>query len=333
MTTQPHTLVLGATGGIGYAVTENLLARQLPVTILVRDRAKAQKLFGNASTLTIIEGDVEDAALLKQLAADKPFIFHGINYPYHQWFGRMETATRNVIEAASPDTTIVFPGNVYNFGNASVPIREDAQPGTNTRKGNLRIELEGMLEEAARAGRCRVLTVRLPDFWGPNVMNDAVRSIFEGALTGKPMLWLATIDQPHQSVYTPDAAEVVVRLMLEGPAKNYQVWNYGGRTFSSMRSFFKQVTALTGKPLRTTVYSRWAITLLGLFMPIMRELKEMLYLYENTIQLDDQALRAHWPDFRETPLPTALTDTLSWFARHQLKQDFKPVAVRDKHPA
>ncbi len=105
-----NTLVLGATGSIGYAVTVNLLARQLPVTILVRSRAKAVALFPNAPTLTIVEGDAQDMSLLSKLAADKNFIFHGINYPYNKWFGNMDTVTQKVIDAASINhATIVFP--------------------------------------------------------------------------------------------------------------------------------------------------------------------------------------------------------------------------------
>ncbi len=71
-----------------------------------------------------------------------------------------------------------------------------------------------MLERAANAGTCHVLNVRLPDFWGPNVLNEGVKPIFVNALTGKALPWLINIDIPHQSVYTPDAAEIIVRLML-----------------------------------------------------------------------------------------------------------------------
>ncbi len=110
--------MLGSTGSIGYAVAANLLARHLPVTILVRNRAKADALFPNQPTLTIVEGDAQDAELLNRIAADKTHIFHGINYPYNEWFGNMDTVTQKVIDAASMNkATIVFPGNVYNFGN------------------------------------------------------------------------------------------------------------------------------------------------------------------------------------------------------------------------
>lgn len=323
-------LVLGATGSIGYTVTANLLARRLPVTILVRNRAKAQALFPNEPTLTIIEGDVQDAALLNRTAVGKAFIFHGINYPYDKWFGNMDTATQKVIDAAAQNhATIVFPGNVYNFGNTEEPIREDSRPAPCTRKGQLRVEIEAMLEQAANAEKCRVLNVRLPDFWGPNVLNEGVKPIFENALNGKALPWILNADIPHQSVYTKDAAEIIVRLMLQpvslqSTAKPYEVWNYGGTTVPSVRSWFEQVSMLTGKPLKIQVYSRFIVNLLGLFMPVLREVKEMLYLYENTILLDDAKVLALFPDFRPTPMKQALTETLAWFAEHQLKRSFTP---------
>lgn len=331
MNTTINTLVLGATGSIGYAVAANLLARQLPVTILVRNRAKAEALFAQVPTLTIIEGDVQDAALLTRIAAGATHIFHGINYPYNEWFGNMDTATQKVIEAAAQHrATIVFPGNVYNFGHSKEPIREDSHPAPITRKGQLRVDIEAMLERAADEGRCPVLNVRLPDFWGPNVLNAGVKPIFEGALTGKAMPWLLNVDIPHQSVYTNDAAEIIVRLMLreaEQPSSTpYEVWNYGGQTLPSMRWFFGQIAALTGKPLKVQVHSRLVLRFLGLFLPVIREVQEMLYLYENTILLDDKKVRATFPDFRETPIDQALTETLTWFAEHQLNRSFTPAS-------
>lgn len=341
-TTTFHTLILGATGSIGYAVTTNLLARRLPVTILVRNRAKADALFPNEPTLTIVEGDVQDAALLNRISADQDFIFHGINYPYNKWFGNMDTATQKVIDAAAQNhATILFPGNVYNFGNTNEPIR-DSEPDRMSarpcsRKGQLRVEIEAVLEQAATAGRCRVINVRLPDFFGPNVLNEGVKPIFENALNGKALPWLVNADIPHQAVYTKDAAEIIARLMLKEQGERserttapYQIWNYGGTVVPSTRTWFGQISALTGKPLTVQIYSRFLVSLLGLFMPVLREVKEMLYLYENTILLDDRKVLNQFPDFRPTPMNQALTETLAWFAEHELKRTFAPVINTSK---
>ncbi len=64
-----------------------------------------------------------------------------------------------------------------------------------------------------------------------------------------------------------------------------------------MRSWFEQISAITVKPLKTQVYSRFIISVLGLFVPVMREVKEMLYLYENTILLNDDKVLCRLPRF------------------------------------
>ncbi|MDX5436676.1 MAG: NAD(P)H-binding protein, partial [Pontibacter sp.] len=56
-------LVLGGTGSIGYAFTQELLQHQEQVTLLVRNKQKAQKLFAQWPTLQRIEGDAQDGEL------------------------------------------------------------------------------------------------------------------------------------------------------------------------------------------------------------------------------------------------------------------------------
>lgn len=333
MNSSPRILVLGATGSIGYAVAANLLGKGWPVTVLVRSVDKARQLFAAAPNLTIEQGDVQDLPRLLAVSRGHDVLFHGINYPYNEWEGNMARATANIIQAAQAQcATVVLPGNIYNFGNAAAPIREDTKPNPCTRKGALRVALEAQLAEAARAGHCRVLTVRLPDFWGPAALNAGTIPIFEGALTGKAMPWLANADIPHQFVYTPDAAEIISRLLLAGaPQQPYEVVNYGGTTVPSVRSFFAQIAAAAGQPMRLMVIKPWQVALLGLFQPVVREVREMLYLYQHPVVLDDAAVRQRFPDFRTTPLSAAIATTLRWFAEHRLSQVLEPAA--DKQAA
>ena len=90
-------LVLGSTGSIGYAFTKILIDNKIQTTILVRNKEKAVKLFGNTDLLEIIRGDVLDLSKLKEISKDKEFILHGINYPYDQWEGNMPAATENIV--------------------------------------------------------------------------------------------------------------------------------------------------------------------------------------------------------------------------------------------
>lgn len=306
-------LILGSTGSIGYAFTENLISKNIPVTILVRDPKKAENLFKGSPIVEIIEGDVQDLSLLKQISKDKKYIFHGINYPYNKWYGNMDTATQKVIEAASQNQgMIIFPGNVYNYGNIPV-IKEDSPEKPCSKKGALRVEIEKMLRDAAQAGKCKVLNVCLPDFWGPNVLNEGIRPIFENALNRKALPYMIRTDIPHQLVFTKDAAEIMVRLMQRGITEPYEKYNYGGQIQPDMKSFLNRISRLANAPEKISVHSKWIFSILGLFLPMLKEVKEMLYLFEGTVILDDSKVRKIFPDFRETPLDEAIMETLNWF--------------------
>ncbi|KAJ2958030.1 hypothetical protein NQZ79_g6375 [Umbelopsis isabellina] len=52
--------ILGATGGVGAQVVKELLERQVPTTVLVRDPSKAASLFGKQDNLNIVQGDYDN---------------------------------------------------------------------------------------------------------------------------------------------------------------------------------------------------------------------------------------------------------------------------------
>ncbi|MFT2009044.1 NAD-dependent epimerase/dehydratase family protein [Pontibacter sp. 13R65] len=312
-----HYLVLGATGSIGYAFTQELLAQQEQVTLLVRNIRKAHKLFGAHPTLKIVEGDANNLQLLKELGAGVTHIFHGINYPYPEWQGNMHRVTGNIIEAAAVSkATILFPGNIYNYG-LTKNITESSPQAPCSRKGRIRAELEQMLQKAAEAGTCQVINVRLPDFWGPNVVNEGIAPIFKGALAGKAMPWLIRNDIPHQLVYTPDAAAAIYQLSKlpqEGP---YALYNFAGEVVPSIKAWQEQIATVAGSQPKHRLYGKRLVNMLSLAMPLMKEIKEMAYLWDNTLLLHDNKLRQALPQLNLTPMPKAIAETLDWFRANQ----------------
>ncbi|WP_299756695.1 NAD-dependent epimerase/dehydratase family protein [uncultured Pontibacter sp.] len=308
-------LVLGGTGSIGFAFTQELLRHQEQVALLVRNKQKALKLFGPQPTLQLIEGDAQDGELLKKLGAEATHIFHGVNYPYGKWQGNMERVTQHVIEAAAINkATIFFPGNIYNFGLIKV-IAEETSPNPTTKKGAIRVKLEQLLRQAAEQNQCRVITLRLPDFWGPNVMNEGIAPVFRGALAGKPMPWLYRNDIPHQLVYTPDAAHAFYELAKLPQQAAYTEYNYAGEVVPSTKQWQAQIAEIAGTQAKYKVYPGWLFKWMGLFSPNMREISEMGYLWQNTILLNDEKLRHTLPNLKRTPMQQAIAETLAWHRR------------------
>ncbi len=309
-------LVLGATGSIGFAFTKQLLEQGIRATILVRNRQKAERLFNNDPLLEIIVGDVTDPTKLNEVSSDKHVIFHGINYPYHKWEEFMKPVTRNVIGAARQNNaTILFPGNIYSFGNVSEKITEASIPTPTTEKGKLRLELLQTLETATQQGNCKVIVVRLPDFFGPNVTNGLIKPIFGNAAKKKPIEWLINADVPHQFVYTPDAAKVFFRLMNEAELPDYFLINYAGTVVPSIRDLGKTIGQITGGPEKVKVNSKFILGILSWFIPVIKELKENYYQFENAVLLDDSKLKKRFSNLRPTKMETAISETVEWFGK------------------
>jgi len=315
-----HFLVLGANGSIGYAVTKALLSREIETTILVRDAARATKLFGIDPHLRVVMGDANDPELLRQLAMGKSHIFHGLNTPYEKWAKDMPWFTQYVIEAAeAAEAQLIFPGNNYNYGASTQPISEITPFQPNNDLGRARVRLEKQMKEASQLKRIQTLVVRLPEVWGPNVCNQSFEPVFAAALRGKAIPWLFNIDVAQQMIYNMDAGKAIVSLALKERHKAYEVVNVGGQLFSSMRDFFQKLSDNLQKPLKTKVMTGKTVALLARFHSGLKQVKTLAYKYNKTIMLDDALFQAKLPDFEYTDSETAMEETLRWFHNHRLR--------------
>ncbi|GAB3821617.1 hypothetical protein GCM10028895_24130 [Pontibacter rugosus] len=169
-----------------------------------------------------------------------------------------------------------------------------------------------MLQQASEQDTCKVINLRLPDFWGPNVVNEGITPIFKGALAGKPMPWLYRNDIPHQLVYTPDAARVYYELAKLPQLQPYAVYNFAGEVVPSIKQWQAQIAAVAGTVATYKLYPGWLFKVMGVFSPGMREISEMGYLWQHTLLLNDKKLYCALPGFRLTPMPQAIEETLGW---------------------
>jgi uncharacterized protein YbjT (DUF2867 family) len=69
------TTVIGATGRTGTVIVQQLLAEDRPVRVLVRDPAKARRLFGDAPGLQIAQVPLDDPARLRSALAGSETVF------------------------------------------------------------------------------------------------------------------------------------------------------------------------------------------------------------------------------------------------------------------
>jgi nucleoside-diphosphate-sugar epimerase len=279
----------------------------------VRDAERARRRLGElADPVELIAGDVQDRDALTAAAQGTGAIVHGVNYPYDRWVPHMENATRNVVAAArAAGADVVFPGNVYGLApHYEEPLDETHPNDAPSRKGALRVELEALLAGLAEEEGTRVLVVRANDYFGPTVRNGLVDPIFGNAAAGKAMKVLGNPDVAHEMVFVPDLARATVELMDLEDRPSFEVVNVGGYAEPTFRDFLERVARLAGSPPKVRAAPRFVLRVLGLFNGVVRELGEMMYLFENPLLLSDRKLRTLLPDFRYTPVDEAIAATL-----------------------
>lgn len=307
-------LVLGATGGIGGEMVRQLLAAGWQVRALTRGELPSPRNDG----VTWLRGDAMLRADVLAASAGCAVIVHAVNPPgYRDWDKLVLPMLANTIAAAQAQgATIVLPGTVYNYGADAFPVlTEDAPQRPATRKGAIRVELEARLERAS-GGSARVLIVRAGDFFGPHAGN----SWFAQGLVkpGQPVRAITYPGQEgigHQWSYLPDVARTMVALLAVRerlpPFARFHLaghWDHDGRQMTN--TIARVVAQATGKAPQVKPFPWWLMALVAPFVATLRELREMRYLWQTPVRMDNARLLAVLGQEPHTPLDLAVRATL-----------------------
>ena len=307
-------LVLGATGGIGGEMVRQLRAAGWRVRALARGELPSPRNDG----VIWLRGDAMVAADVLAASQGCAVIVHAVNPPgYRDWDKLVLPMLDNSIAAARLEhATIVLPGTIYNYGSDAFPVLlEDAAQQPSTRKGAIRVELEARLQRASAQG-ARVLIVRAGDFFGPQAGN----SWFAQGLV-KPGQPVRTVQYPgrpgigHQWSYLPDVARAMVELLairagLPAFARFHLAghWDHDGRQMTA--AIARVVQQATGRAPRIKPFPWWLMNLAAPFVATLRELREMRYLWQTPVRMDNAKLLAALGHEPHTPLDEAVRATL-----------------------
>ena len=311
--TRPVALVLGATGGVGGALAEALVARGYRVRAMHRHPA-AQSL--KLPSYEWVQGDAMVAEDVLRAADGARLIVHGVNPPgYRNWGELVLPMIDNTIAAArAVGARILMPGTIYNYGPDAFPLISEDSPQTPVSiKGGIRVELERRLEQASEEG-VSVILVRAGDFFGPNAGNNWFA---QGMVTpGKPVGFVINPGRKgvgHAWAYLPDVAETFMQLLEKAdqlPA--FARFHMDGFFDQDGTLMVQAIGRAVGKPqIRAWSFPWWLAGLARPFVPLMRELHEMRYLWKTTIRLDNRLLVKYLGQEPRTPLDEAVTATLA----------------------
>ena len=235
-------------------------------------------------------------------------IINGLNPPnYHNWAQTIPAITRQVIAAAkASNATVIIPGNIYNFGNQAGLLDQNTQQRPNTRKGQIRVDME----KAYAASGVQTIILRAGNFIDPQ-SNDDLMSLLYMRDISKGRLTTAGDPEAKQTyAYLPDWALAALALAEKRKElAKFEDVPFPGHTFT-INQLRDTVRTAIRRPIKITQFPWWLMAVLGPFWEMAREMKEMRYLYSMPHQISGTKFEQLLSDFRPTDLDSVMLCSL-----------------------
>ncbi len=299
-------VVLGGSGAAGSAVVKALRNQGKEVRAVSRNQPK------NLPAATEwLPADIGDATNLRAVLDNASVIYHCAQPEYGKWAAQFPAMNTKILTAVeSVGAKLVFADNLYMYDSSQGAINEQSAQNPISKKGAIRKQLATQLLEWHRAGRVEVAIARGSDYYGPGVHGSSTgEEFFQRILEGKPAQWAGRADQPHAMTFVDDFARALVKLG-ETPSASGRAWVIPTADALTVKAFATLIAEVAGKPDKgVSALPGWAMPLLGLFVPIMRELYDIRYQTEQPFIVDGRTFAKTF-DFEPTSHLDAIRTTL-----------------------
>jgi len=300
-------LVLGAAGRLGYAAAEAFRIAGWSVTSLVRP--------GSAHRAPRGTKIVETIDRLEAIAAARgaDVVLHALNPPFKTWRRMALAQAYSAIEVAeTAGATLMFPGNVYNYGAGMPGVIDETTPlQPTTRKGDIRAEIEQRMQEAAERG-VRTIVLRSGDFFGSG-RGSWFDLVITKQLARNEVTYPGPLDVVHEWAYVPDLAAAMVRLAEKRERLGvFETFGFSSHavTGRTLVDAIAKASARNSRDLKVRQMQWWMIKVLSPFFALPRELSELDYLWNVPHRIAGDKLKAMIGQVPHTPLETAVKRAL-----------------------
>jgi nucleoside-diphosphate-sugar epimerase len=300
--------ILGANGTIGSVLAQELIQYTDKIRLVSRNPKKVNP--GDE----LFPADLSDASSVDKAIAgsDVVYLLVGFDYNIKIWQDKWPKLMRATIESCiRHHAKLVFFDNVYPYAKEAIPhMTEESPIDPPSKKGIVRTEIAAMLLDAVKSGKLTALIARSADFYGPkNDKSFLIEVVLKNLEKGKNPNWFINADKTHSFTYTPDAAKATALLGNTPDAYN-QVWHL---PTDNARITGRQMAKIFMDEMNVqknvSVMPMWLIKALGIFVPFMREMPEMMYQYDRDYFFDSSKFEKRF-NIKPTPYAEGVRKTI-----------------------
>jgi nucleoside-diphosphate-sugar epimerase len=277
--------ILGANGTIGSVLAKELMKYTDKIRLVSRNPKKVNE------SDELFPADLSNQGVVDQAieGSDVVYVVVGFDYKLEVWEEKWPKFMRAVINACiRHNARLVFFDNVYLYDINEIPhMTEESQINPPSKKGAVRKQIAQMVMDEVKAGRLMALIARSADFYGPDNDKSFVNEmVYKNFKKGMRANWFIDADKKHSFTFTPDAAKATALLGNTDDAYN-TIWHLPtdknvltGREFVGL--FSKEMKVAN----KLFVMPAWVIKIVGIFVPVMKEMPEMMYQYDRDYFFD-----------------------------------------------
>ncbi len=268
--------ILGAGGTTGIELAKQLINYTKDIRLVSRNPKKVNE------SDQLISADLSNPLKLDEAVKGSEIVYVCIAFDYKTvvWKDSWPKFMKNLIASCRKHSAkIVFVDNMYMYDvNHLSNMIEETQINPVSEKGKIRAEIFQMLMTAVERKEVTALVARSADFYGSQVKNSALTiSVYNNLLKDKSPQWLGKLDVVHSFTYSKDIGNAL-SLLGNTPDAFNQVWHlptYEGKLTS--REWIELFMKAMNKQKKIQAVPIWAMGLLGIFVPVIKELKDVSY--------------------------------------------------------
>jgi nucleoside-diphosphate-sugar epimerase len=307
-----HT-ILGANGTIATELIPVLRAHNEKIRLVSRSAREvegAEVMKADVLDYNQVLNTIQGSAIV--------YLLIGITYNAGVWKKEWPLIMHNVINACiATGARLVFFDDVYMYGQVNGEMTEETPYLPSSKKGTVRAEVAGILQQKMASGAINATIARAVDFYGPGVTDKSAAGtlVFGNMKKGKKAQWFINPDVPRSYNYTPDAARALYILATNDRSFG-QVWHLPSVSPAlTGREFIKLAAKYMHAPEEFTVLPKWILKMIGWFSPFMKEAYEMNYQDEFEFRFNSSKFEKTF-DFIPTPYEQAIKATAEWFLKN-----------------
>lgn len=278
--------ILGSGGSIGTDLAKALQQYTNKIKLVSRNPVKVN------DTDILQSADLTDSNNLEKAVEGSSICYVTIGFEYNLkvWQKQWLSFIKNTVDACIKyNSKLVFFDNVYAIGKDNIRhITENSAISPSSKKGEIRAEVDRFIIERIEKGNPETIIARSPDFFGPEKKNNSLMMnlIYDNLIKGKTAQWFGNADVIHSMGFSPDLAKGTA-LLGNSPDAYNQIWNLPvDKNALTGREWVKLFADMLKTSDKVKVIPEIIIKLLGIFVPVLREMPEMIYQFENQFYFD-----------------------------------------------